>query len=92
MTRTGRSVRRLIGPLGGTAAGVVLLLGGGAALIASQPWHVAHPLLLTGFIVTLVCSLLLPKVRQASEVDEHHVLQHGFGFGPAAQGHRGERR
>jgi hypothetical protein len=44
--------------------GIILLAAGITAVIDRQPYHVYYPLLLPGFLLTILVSSLLPVVRR----------------------------
>jgi hypothetical protein len=46
------------------ALGILSLIAGMIALAAKQPYAVYYPLLLMGFILTLVCSINLPSIQR----------------------------
>ena len=62
---------------GGLAVGVVAVLAGGGALLASQPRHVWYPLILIGVVLAVVDGALLPTMRRnyaAAELHRMHAL------------------
>lgn len=59
--RARRLAKTLMGLL--LLTGIVALIGAGAALVNRQPYHVWYPLLLPGFLCTLLSLCVWPGVR-----------------------------
>lgn len=68
----GKCKRLIIGAqVSAVAVGVAALVAGVAAVVMGQPYHVYYPLLLAGFILTVVMGAMLPvtlkRYRQADQ-------------------------
>lgn len=72
----GKARRAVLGIHAGfVIVGMLALLTGLAATILRQPWHVVLPLLLTGFILTVVMGSLWPVVQMRYREAEQRRLQ-----------------